>query len=79
MNRREAMQTAWAIAASSVLPPLPIDDSHGGFLVPPEFVPALEAAMANPGVVLRGKPITISSECLTLEEVCRLRGVPFDG
>ncbi len=79
MNRREAMQTAVAIVVGASLPPLPVDDACGGFVVPPEFVPALERSIASPGMVLWGKPIVISSERLSLEEVCFLRGVPFDG
>lgn len=57
--------------------PVPADNC-GGFVIPPEFVPALLHSFENPGVPLWGKPIVRQiGPPLSMEQVCKARGVPY--
>lgn len=82
MNRREMLAASGALAVSAVLPSHPVSqpadtprhadvDASGGFIVPAEFVPMITCQRPLVGRIF------VSTELLSMEEVCRLRGVSF--
>jgi hypothetical protein len=80
MDRRGFLAACGTIFVAASLPEpaaqvAEVDDC-GGFLVPKEFDRCI--IDLDKGVVFFGEPVFLRSESLTIEEVCRLRGVKYE-
>jgi len=78
LTRRTLLTTLASLPLLGWVKPKPLVDAGGGFIVPEELTEACEAALAHDGVIFGDTfVVPVGAPQLTIEEVCRLRGVPY--